>query len=99
MVAALADAGRWLGIGVASAANLLNPRGIVIGGYFATLARWLAPALRTELEARVLSAEWDVPGVVTSALGAEAAVRGAAALALRRVFADPALVAELRAES
>ena len=45
----------------------------------------------------MLSAEWDVPGVLTSALGAEAAVRGAAALALRRVFADPALVAELRA--
>jgi hypothetical protein len=43
----------------------------------------------------VLSAEWDVPRVVTSALGAEAAVRGAAASALRRVFADPAVVAEL----
>ena len=26
-LAALADAGRWLGVGVASAANLLNPRG------------------------------------------------------------------------
>ena len=96
VLASLDEAGRWLGVGVASAANLLNPRGVVIGGYFATLARWLAPALRTELEARVLSAEWDVPGVVTSALGAEAAVRGAAALSLRRVFADPALVAELR---
>jgi hypothetical protein len=43
----------------------------------------------------VLSAEWDVPRVVTSALGAEAAVRGSAALALRRVLADPAVVAEL----
>ncbi len=98
-VEALSQAGCWLGMGVASAANLLNPRGVVIGGYFATLSRWLAPALRTELEERVLSAEWDAPGVVTSALGAEAAVRGAAASALRRVFADPALVAELRASA
>jgi predicted NBD/HSP70 family sugar kinase len=96
-VATLQDAGRWLGMGVASAANLLNPRGVVIGGYLATLAPWLVPSLQAELEARVLSAEWDVPGVVTSAVGAEAAVRGAAALALRRVFRDPALVAELRA--
>ena len=39
---ALAEAGRWLGVGVASAANLLNTRGIVVGGYLATLARWLA---------------------------------------------------------
>jgi predicted NBD/HSP70 family sugar kinase len=92
---ALADAGRWLGIGVGSAANLLNPRGVVVGGYFATLAKWLLPGLREELDARVLAAEWDAPRVVISALGAEAAVRGAAALALRRVFADPGLVAAL----
>jgi predicted NBD/HSP70 family sugar kinase len=91
----LADAGRWLGVGVASAANLLNPRGVVVGGYFATLAPWLLPGLREELDARVLAAEWDAPRVVTSELGAEAAVRGASALALRRVFADPGLVAFL----
>jgi predicted NBD/HSP70 family sugar kinase len=94
-LAALADAGRWLGIGVASAANLLNPRGVVVGGYFATLATWLIPGLEEELDARVLAAEWDPPRVVISALGAEAAVRGASALALRRVFADPGLVVGL----
>ncbi len=92
---ALADAGRWLGIGIASAANLLNPRGVVVGGYLATLAPWLLPGLEAELAARVLSAEWDPAGVVTSELGAEAAVRGASAAALRGVFADPGSVAEL----
>jgi predicted NBD/HSP70 family sugar kinase len=95
VTAALEEAGHWLGVGVASAANLLNPRGIVVGGYFATLAPWLVPGLEAELEARVLSSEWDAPRVVTSALGPEAAVRGAAGLALRRVFADPAVVADL----
>jgi predicted NBD/HSP70 family sugar kinase len=92
---ALGAAGRWLGVGVASAANLLNPGGVVVGGYFATLAPWLMPGLREELDERVLSAEWDAPRIVTSALGAEAAVRGASAQALRRVFADPGLVAFL----
>jgi predicted NBD/HSP70 family sugar kinase len=92
---ALAAAGRWLGVGVASAANLLNPRGVVLGGYLATLADWLAPGIERELAVRVLSSEWDGQRVVTSALGAEAAVRGAAALALQRVYADPAVVAEL----
>ena len=43
----------------------------------------------------MLAAEWDIPRVVGSSLGEEAAVRGAAALALRRVYADPAVVAEL----
>jgi predicted NBD/HSP70 family sugar kinase len=91
----LEEAGHWLGVGVASAANLLNPDGIIVGGYLARLGEWLVPGLEAELAARVLSAEWDVPRVVTSALGAEAAVRGSAALALRRVLADPAVVAEL----
>ncbi len=63
----LADAGHWLGVGVASAANLLNPRGVVVGGYFATLVPWLMPGLQEELDARVLAAEWDPPRVVTSA--------------------------------
>ena len=94
-LAALAEAGRWLGVGVASAVNLLNTSGVVIGGYFATLASWLAPGLEQELGERVLSAQWDLASVVTSELGGEAAVRGAAAAALRPVFADPALVAEL----
>ena len=96
-LSALDQAGRWLGIGVASAANLLNLSGIVIGGYFATLAPWLAPALERELADRVLSSEWDAPVVLSSELGATAAVRGAAAAAVRRVFEDPAQVAELYA--
>ena len=91
----LEEAGHWLGVAVASAANLLNPDGVVVGGYLARLGEWLVPGLESELAARVLSAEWDVPRVFTSALGAEAAVRGAAALALRRVLEDPAVVGEL----
>jgi predicted NBD/HSP70 family sugar kinase len=92
---ALDEAGRWLGVGVASAANVINPRGVVLGGYFALLARWLVPGVQAELDARVLSSEHHTIGVYTSALGREAAVRGAAALALRRVYDDPAVVGEL----
>jgi predicted NBD/HSP70 family sugar kinase len=92
---ALTAAGHWLGVGIASAANLLNPRGIVVGGYLATLAPWLTPGIEREFEARVLSSKWDGLTVVKSALGAEAAVRGASALALQRVYADPGVVAEL----
>ena len=92
---ALAAAGHWLGVGIASAANLVNPRGIVVGRYLATLAPWITPGIEEELDARVLSSKWDGPAVLTSALGAEVAVRGASALALRRIYSDPGVVAEL----
>jgi predicted NBD/HSP70 family sugar kinase len=88
-LAALRDGGRWLGIGIASAANLLNFQAVVLGGFFAQLATWLASPIARELEAHVLASDWAVPRLLPSTLGPEAAVRGAAALSLRRVLADP----------
>jgi predicted NBD/HSP70 family sugar kinase len=90
-LAALREGGRWLGIGIASAANLLNPQAVVLGGFFAQLATWLASPIARQLEAHVLASDWAVPRVLPSTLGPEGAVRGAAALSLRRVLADPAM--------
>ena len=92
-LAALREAGRWLGIGIASAANLLNFQAVVLGGFFAQLSTWLASPIARELDLRVLASKWGIPRVLPSTLGPEAAVRGAAALSLRRVLADPASVA------
>ena len=90
---ALDAAGHWLGIGIASAANLLNFQAVVLGGFFAQLATWLAAPIARELDLHVLASDWGVPRLLPSTLGPEAAVRGAAALSLRRVLADPASVA------
>jgi predicted NBD/HSP70 family sugar kinase len=92
-LAALRDSGRWLGIAIASAANLLNFQAVVLGGFFAQLEPWLAAPIASELERHVLASDWSVPRVLASTLGPEAAVRGAAALSLRRVLADPVLAA------
>ena len=89
-LAALREAGRWLGLGIASAANLLNFQAVVLGGFFAQLATWLAAPIAHELEAHVLASRWSVPRLLPSTLGPEAAVRGAAASSLRRVLSDPA---------
>jgi len=94
-LAALRDAGRWLGVALGGAVNLLSPQAIVLGGFFAPLTEWLRPAIEDELRVRVLGSRWSVPRVVPSTLGPEAAVRGAAALSLDRVFADPESVGEL----
>lgn len=89
-LAALRDSGRWLGLAIASAANLLNFQAVVLGGFFAQLATWLAAPIARELETHVLASQWVVPRLLPSTLGPEAAVRGAAAQSLRRVLADPA---------
>ena len=47
--------------------------------------------IASELSTRVLGGNGAVPPVLTSSLGAEAAMRGAAATQLRRVLADPTL--------
>jgi predicted NBD/HSP70 family sugar kinase len=91
-LASLREGGRWLGIAIASAANLLNFQAVVLGGFLAHLAPWLASPIARELEAHVLAADWSVPRIVPSTLGPEAAVRGAAAQSLRRVLADPSLL-------
>jgi predicted NBD/HSP70 family sugar kinase len=92
-LAALRDGGRWLGVALASAANLLDPQAFVLGGFLAPLARHMAPAAEAELRARVLGAGRGLPALLTSPLGPEAAVRGAAGLALGRVVADPGVLA------
>jgi len=89
---ALHEGGRWLGIAIASAANLLNFQAVVLGGFFGQLSTWLAAPITRELETRVLASDWAVPRLLPSTLGPEAAVRGAAAQSLRRVLADPASV-------
>ena len=93
-VEALRDAGHWLGIALASAANLLDPQAFVLGGFLAPLAAHLAPAAEEEMRGRVLGAGRRMPDLITSPLGPEAAVRGAASLALARLVDDPGMLAE-----
>jgi predicted NBD/HSP70 family sugar kinase len=90
----LAETGRYLGIGLASAVNLLDLDVVVLGGCFGPLAPWLADDVRVFLQERVLSAAWSGCEVRASEFGEGAAVRGAAALVLRSVLAEPWLVAE-----
>jgi len=83
------DAGRWLGIALASAFNLLDLRAVVLGGCFGPLAPWLADGVCETLEQRSLAARSGSFAVLPSAFGDGAAVRGAAALSLRRVLDAP----------
>jgi predicted NBD/HSP70 family sugar kinase len=91
----LEEIGRWLGIGASILVNIVNPKTIVLGGYFAPLWPYLVDPAERELArhaiAPVGAAERRVR-MVPSTLGFTAAVRGGAAVAIDAVYADPTRV-------
>ena len=93
VLASLAETGRYLGIGLASAVNLFDVEAVVLGGCFGPLFPWLAGDVRRVLDERVLTAGWSRCELRASEFGEGAAVRGAAALTLRSVLAEPWRVA------
>ncbi|MET9804175.1 ROK family protein [Streptomyces sp. NPDC006368] len=90
-VAALERAGQMLGLVVSGAVNLLDPDAVVLGGIYRGLMPWLGPAVDEELTARVVSGLWPAgSGRLRASSSSGDAARGAAALVVRDVIADPA---------
>lgn len=87
---AIAEVGRWLGVGIGNLVNLFNPQLVVLGGLYSRLFDRFAPAVREGLRSRVLAAPGELVEIVPSGLGADAALLGAAELVLSGVIADPA---------
>ncbi|MDH2426324.1 ROK family transcriptional regulator [Sphaerisporangium sp. TRM90804] len=90
--AAVAEVGRWLGLGGSILVNLFNPSVIVLGGYFAKLAERLIPPAQAELERLVIAGPAARCRFVASALGFGAASRGAASMVADQVINDPAAI-------
>jgi predicted NBD/HSP70 family sugar kinase len=89
-VEAVEAAGRALGTALAGVLNLLDVDTVVLGGGYARLAPWLAPAVTAQLRSRVLAVGAREVRVLAGRLGAQAAVLGAAESVVRAVLADPA---------
>nr|WP_240972258.1 ROK family protein [Microbispora sp. CL1-1] len=92
MMMAVAQVGEWLGLGGSILANLFNPRVIVIGGYFASLAQWLLPHAQDQLQRLVVAAPAAQCRFVASTLGFGAASRGAASMVVNHIIDDPATI-------
>lgn len=87
---ALAEAGRYLGIGLANAVNLLNPDCIVVGGEaVAQAGELLLEPVRQGLRERAFSVLADDIRVVPATLGQDAWLVGAATVVLEEVFKPP----------
>ena len=80
-IAAVGVVGRWLGVGLASIANALDPEVIVIGGGVIAGGDLLLEPARTELRARALPPVADQVRVEAARFGAESGMLGAALLA------------------
>jgi predicted NBD/HSP70 family sugar kinase len=93
---ALRQVGHTLGIAAAAVVNLLNPQALLLGGYFAPLTPWLREPIEAELHRRLLAGDGSGCQVLATRLGGEAAVRGAASSARRRVVADPLAFSDRR---
>ncbi|MET7463183.1 ROK family protein [Nonomuraea sp. NPDC005501] len=89
-LAAAGQAGEALGLALTSAVHLLDPGTIVLGGAFARLFPWLERPVSDVLSARLRQMRRTAPRLAVSAIGADAAILGAAGLAMQRVIADPA---------
>lgn len=88
--AAIDELGRWLGVGIAGLVNVLNPSLVVLGGRFARLHPLVSAMVDAELGRRALAAPRGLVRIVPGSLGMDAALLGAAELALEPILADPA---------
>jgi predicted NBD/HSP70 family sugar kinase len=93
-LAACRDVAWWLGAGIGSLMNVVQPRRVVVGGYLGDVLvahrEWVDQGLAHNAVAPVLAAT----DVVPSQLGADASLVGAAESAFAHVLADPVAVAD-----
>jgi predicted NBD/HSP70 family sugar kinase len=89
-LAAFAETGRWLGIGLAGIINILNPRLVLLGNFLAESYPYIRSALQAELDRRVLPASRRSVRVAPTSLGQDAPLLGAAELAFEPLLSDPA---------
>ncbi|WIX83239.1 ROK family transcriptional regulator [Amycolatopsis carbonis] len=88
-VQATTAAGEAVGLALSSAVNLLDLDHVVLGGVFAPLFPWLAPAAETVLADRLGRLRGSVPTLAPSTVGGDAATLGAAGRTIHHVLADP----------
>lgn len=87
---ALAEIGRWLGIGLAGLVNILNPRLVVLGGLFGRIHPFVRETVEDELDRRALPGPRALVRLAPARLGVDAPLLGAAELALEPLLVDPA---------
>ena len=95
-LAAYAETGRWLGIGLSGIINVLNPELVLLGGRLTASYPFVRSTLEAELDRRALPASRRLVRVIPTSLGVDAPLMGAAELAFEPLLADPAALLRMR---
>jgi predicted NBD/HSP70 family sugar kinase len=85
----LADSGRWLGIGIATLVNILNPQMVIVGGEGVRAGQWRFDPMREVIQAHAFNSLADKLEIVIEPSGDEAWARGAACVVLGELFKSP----------
>ena len=83
----------YLGIGIASLVNVLNPELVVLGGIHCSLGDFMLPTVNRELQQRALRWSAKATQVVLAQQGPDACVMGGLARVYQAILAQPSAVA------
>ncbi|MDX1417007.1 MAG: ROK family protein, partial [Candidatus Promineifilaceae bacterium] len=86
---ALQETAHWLGIGIASLVNVLNPQRVVFGGPLSIAHAHLLPVVRETVSKQAWHWVQQEANIVTAAYGRDAAVIGGVAMVYRELLNEP----------
>lgn len=86
---ALEETGRWLGVGVASLMNVINPQRVVFGGPLSLAHEYLLPLIRETVAERAWDWVHERADIVLAAQGEDAVALGGVAIVYRDVVNKP----------
>jgi glucokinase-like ROK family protein len=95
---ALTHVGQWLGIGIASLVNAINPDLVLFGGILSHAARYFLPMIEAEIQRRSLKPNVKAAQVKVAKHGFEAGVMGGVAKVYHAILADPSVRPHLISE-
>jgi len=87
--AALDETAHFLGVGLATVINALNPAQIIVGGELTAAWDRIAPIVHAEVAKRALTLAASATPIIPEAAGVSPRLRGATALVTAPVFAAP----------
>lgn len=85
----LNETGEWLGIGIASLINVINPERVILGGPLISAEEFLLPVIRQTTQERAWSWMRQDVDIVTAEHGEDAAVMGSVAVVYQDVLNTP----------
>jgi glucokinase-like ROK family protein len=85
-IQALQQVGHYLGIGIASLLNALNPELVVLGGILSAASEFLLPAVADEIQKRALRWNREAVQIMPAAHGSDACAKGGIATIYQSVL-------------